>query len=247
MITPKYEWNLGPSDVKRIMDKHIRKNEQNIASLLDRKASKYAEWIKETKIARGSWTGTDWHRLVNTEVRGQAEGARMETKAMYRSVDKTSTYSPEIDVWEVQFGIPTVAGGGEEYFTEQEIGFDLELASGQVRFVPGMESSRAAINIITKEIKKDFLRIGFLRGKGSDVRGQRILDLADTLGFEKSYAMEYAPSEAQKAAFDKFKEIGARIIAQRSAARQSRNNARDAAIISQYGSLFNYASRRFDR
>jgi len=245
---PRYiDWNYDTGEVRRLMEKHRDKSEEAIAFVINRKAIEYEEKIKELKIARGSWTGTDWHRIVNTEARGQDQGARMETKKLYRSVSKTRTYSPELGVWEVQFGIPTVEGGGERYFEEQEAGFDLELASGETRFVPGIQSSTWAINQISKEIRKDFLRNGFLRGKGSDKRGERILDLSSELGFERAYKTEYEPSDAQKESFQAFVERGRQIAAQRSAALASRNAARDAAIIERYGSLANFASRRFDR
>jgi len=127
-------------------------------------SQKSATWIVDAKIKANSPTGTLWHDLVNKD-RGNNPGARIETGELMRSVGSTPAVELDRGFYESQFGIRLPEAGGRKYFMEQDQGFDLELYSGETKWVPGMETFKAVLPVLRKEFKMEMVSRGFVLGK----------------------------------------------------------------------------------
>jgi hypothetical protein len=199
---PKLDWNVKPRQVEALTKRYTDRATDSIQEVVSDAADFAAQWIKENKIYRGSRTGTLWHDFVNRE-RGNAEGARIETGAMYNSVGSTSAQYLSDGEYAAEFGIKLPSAGGRKYFMEQDQGFALQLASGKIRQVPGMQTFDSVIVPLRRMFRKEMLRRGFLRGK-RDTRGERILRNEGFSNFNTAWADEFARTDAQRDAMFRY-------------------------------------------
>ena len=149
-------------------------NLDNIHEGIAEVAQKTAYDMKVGYILQNSRTGSVWHDMIN-EYRGNARGARVDSGRMINSVGSMSSMDIPSGTIEAEYGLRMPGAGGQEYFLEQEYGFDLELGSGQIREVPGMETYERTKKNMKSALRKAMLSRGFLTGK-VDTRGVRILD-----------------------------------------------------------------------
>lgn len=195
---PKFEWNIKPNQVQALTRRYKDNALDAVQDAMSDAADFAADWIKLNKIYQGSRTGTLWHDLTNEE-RGNQEGARKETGEMYNSVGSTGARYLADGEYSAEFGLRLPSAGGRKYFLEQDQGFPLELASGEVRQVPGMHTFEAVLTPMTRYFRKEMLRRGFLRG-GRDTKGERILRNAEFESFDAAWSGQNLKNENQRQA-----------------------------------------------
>jgi len=222
-LAPSFKWNVNRKSIRRITDIYLKKNTDAIQNVIEGTASYSADWIRDFKVLQNSRTGTLWHDYINEE-RGNAEGARVDTGLMANSVGYTRAQYQSEGEYIAEFGLLLPSAGGRKYFLEQDEGFQLELANGKVRDVPGMQTYESVEPQLKKRMSKEMLRHGFLRG-GRDSRGMRILQNSEREGFNTAWSSEYAPSEAQITAAREMQQRGAQARIVRDAYMASRTES----------------------
>lgn len=238
---PNFSWNIKPNQVEALTKRYVDNATGAMQDAISDAADFAADWIKYNKIYRGSRTGTLWHDLVNKE-RGNPEGARVDTGAMFNSVGSTGAQYLSEGEYSAEFGIKLPSAGGRKYFIEQDEGFPLQLASGEIRQVPGMHTFDAVLTPLSRHFRKEMLRRGFLKGK-RDVRGERILRNEPSLGFNKSWSEEFMRTEAQRDAMRQY-ELGAYERRYRRALIQdARLEAYRGSVENLFGSIDNWMGR----
>lgn len=206
-ISAKAKWNVNQASIDRMMKRYIKSNLGNIENIVDWYAKDAANFIVEKKILRGSATGTTWHRNANLQ-RGNEYGARFDTGNMASSVGYESFSFNSDNQIGAEFGLPTPAAGGEQYFMNQERGFKIQTKAGEHK-VKAMNSATEAHAHMRPRMRRMMLANGFLTGK-QDVRGSTVISLMRGVGgkqysFDAAWAMTGDDrSPAQKAAADAF-------------------------------------------
>lgn len=238
---PKFEWNIKPNQVEALTKRYKDRALDSVQDAIEDAADYSAEWIKQNKIHRGSRTGSLWHDLVNTE-RGNPEGARMDTGALYSSVGNTRAQYLSDGEYSAEFGIRLPRAGGRKYFMEQDQGFELQLASGKIRDVPGMHTFDAVLPVLRGRIRKEMLRRGFLKGK-RDVRGERILRNAPYSTFNAAWADEYARTDSQRESMMRFEIRAAETRRRQGVAQDARLESYRMSVENLYGSIPNWMGR----
>jgi len=189
-FTANLKWNVNEGSIERIKERYLKRNLANLERAIDDYAAGASRYIAYVKILTDASTGTAWHRNENA-LRGNHENARFETGNMFRSVGYESySFSSDFKIG-AEFGLPTVANGGERYFMEQEYGFKMPVKNG-VRYVKGMWSGEAAIKHMRPQFRKQMLQMGFLTGK-VDARGMQVLKLQRAgIDFNQAWSATFA-------------------------------------------------------
>lgn len=238
---PKFEWNIKPNQVQALTRRYKDNALGAVQDAMSDAADFAADWIKLNKIYQGSRTGTLWHDLTNKE-RGNQEGARKETGEMYNSVGSTGARYLADGEYSAEFGLRLPSAGGRKYFLEQDQGFPLQLASGEIRQVPGMNTYEAVLTPMTRRFRKEMLRRGFLKG-GRDTRGERILRNAEFEGFNTAWAGEFARTENQREAMRRFELRSFEARYRRDAIQNARIESYRGSVESLFGSIPNFMNR----
>lgn len=172
-LAPKFKWNVNNPALDRLTKGYINRNLDNILEVVAEVSNKTAHYMKANYILRDSRTGSVWHDIVN-EYRGNLPGARVDSGRMRDSVGSTTSMDIGSGVIEGQYGLRMPGAGGQEYFLEQEYGFDLTLNNGNIRQVPGMHTYDRTLKDMKFMLRRGMLSKGFLTGK-VDNRGSKIL------------------------------------------------------------------------
>ena len=189
---PKFKWNVKPNQVEALTRRYKDRALDSVQEVIEDVADWAANDIRQLKIYSGSPTGTRWHDFINDE-RGNQDGARKDTGEMFNSVGSTPARYLAEGEYDAEFGLKLPSAGGRKYFLEQDQGFPLQLASGEVRQVPGMHTFDFILPALKRKMNKQMLRRGFLRGK-RDTRGERVLSDAPKMGFESAWSQEFSNS-----------------------------------------------------
>lgn len=238
---PNFSWNIKPNQVEALTKRYVDNATDAIQDVISDVADFAADWIRENKVNRGSPTGTLWHELTNKR-RRNLPGARVDTGEMVNSVGSTPAQYLAEGEYSAEFGLRLPSAGGRKYFLEQDRGFPLELASGEIRQVPGMHTFDAVLQGLRSRLRKEMLRRGFLLGK-RDTKGERILRNTDSLGFEKAWYETNLRTEKQLEG--NYRRALIQAERQRNAAviREAKLLAYESFVESSYGSLTSWDKR----
>lgn len=213
-FTANLKWNVNEGSINRLRDRHLKRSLAGIERVIDDYAAGASRYIAYVKILTDASTGTAWHRNENA-LRGNNENARFETGNMFRSVGYESYSFDATFKIGAEFGLPTIANGGERYFMEQEYGFK-QVNKGGARYVKGMGSGAAAIKHMRPQFRKQMLQLGFLSGK-KDARGTQVMKLQRAgIDFNQAWSATFATNmtaESRQKRNDIIKRMQARELA----------------------------------
>lgn len=232
-LPPKIKWNKNPSQVNSTMTRYTDRALYAIAEALQKTSKDSAQWIVDAKIKRGSRTGTLWHDVTNKE-RGNEPGARVETGEMMRSVGSTPTMEQGRGLYSSEFGLRLPSAGGRKYFIEQDEGFDLELYSGETKFVPGMNTFAAVLPALRTTLRMELSSRGFKLGK---MAGGGRSAARDPGGFSS------ASSEVDQLINRDIALRRYQAMSKQDAARNIKEATYKGSIIEQFGSFGDYNNR----
>ena len=195
-IKPSLKWNVNKKSIDRITNRYATSNINNIKKAIGRAAEAGASAVRNDAILRGSPTDSAWHYFANL-IRGNDYGARKDTGRMLNSVGSSQGVRDGVfGTIAASYGLPV---DGPKYFMEQDQGYTFTTWSGREQNVPGMNSFQKSLPTMTKNLRKEMLRYGFLTtGSKSMGRQTKILNrMMKGYNFDDSYAAEYGASPNQ--------------------------------------------------
>ena len=195
-IKPSLKWNVNKKSIDRITNRYATSNIKNIKRAIGRAAEAGASAVRNDAILRGSPTDSAWHYFANL-IRGNDYGARKDTGRMLNSVGSSQGVRDGVfGTIAASYGLPV---DGPKYFMEQDQGYTFTTWSGREQNVPGMNSFQKSLPAMTKNLRKEMLRYGFLTtGSRQAPRQRKVLNrVMAGYDFDSAWGAEFPTSPAR--------------------------------------------------